>query len=109
MSSFDPMAVAVDWLDAYRARSVSIDDLYTDDAAIMCGCGGEKAVSGPQARKSYWMSRFVEKPAGDLVDLEDRGGDIVAVTYRTPCDVVQAILAIDADSGLITLHRCGPL
>ncbi|MGX4804464.1 nuclear transport factor 2 family protein [Bradyrhizobium guangdongense] len=109
MSAFDPMASAVDWLDAYRANDLSIDDLYTDDALILCGCGGEKAVSGSQNRKSYWSARFVEKPAGDLIDLSERGGDVVAVTYRTSVDVVQAILSFDAGSGLISLHRCGPL
>lgn len=109
MSAFDPMAAAVDWLDAYRAKDPSIDDLYTDDASVLCGCGGEKALSGSQERKAYWSARFVNEPAGDLIDLSDRGGDVVAVTYRTPVDVVQAILSFDAESGLISLHRCGPL
>jgi hypothetical protein len=109
MSSFDPMGAAVDWLDAYRARALSILDLYADDAKILCGCGGEQAPSDSAERRSYWTSRFVEKPAGVLVDLEDRGGDVVAVTYRTSAETVQAVLAFDAASGLITLHRCGPL
>lgn len=109
MNAFDPMAAALDWLDAYRANDLSIDDLYTDDAPILCGCGGEKAVSGSQDRKSYWSARFVDKPAGDLIDLSDRGGDVVAVTYRTSVDVVQVVLSFDAESGLISLHRCGPL
>ena len=109
MSSFDAMAAALDWLDAYRASDLSIDDLYTVDAQILCGCGGEKAMSGSLKRKSYWRARFIDKPAEDLIDLADCGGEIVAVTYRTPQDVVQATLSFDADSGLISLHRCGPL
>ena len=109
MSSFDAMAAAIDWLDTYRAGALSIDDLYVADASILCGCGGEKAISGPEARKAYWASRFVDKPAGALVHLDDRGGDVVAVTYRTPIEVVQAVLSFDACSGLINLHRCGPL
>ncbi|MGX4770327.1 nuclear transport factor 2 family protein [Bradyrhizobium guangdongense] len=109
MSAFDPMAAAVDWLDAYRANDLSIDDLYTEGAPILCGCGTEKVISGSQDRKSYWSSRFVDKPARDLIDLSDRGGDVVAVTYRTAVDVVQAILSFDAESGLISLHRCSPL
>ncbi|MCA1552425.1 nuclear transport factor 2 family protein [Bradyrhizobium sp. BRP19] len=109
MSAFDPMAAAVDWLDAYRAHDLSIDDLYTDDAQILCGCGTEKALSGSQERKPYWRARFVDKPAQDLIDISDRGGDVVTITYRTAVDVVQAILSFDAESGLISLHRCGPL
>ncbi|MGX4770332.1 nuclear transport factor 2 family protein [Bradyrhizobium guangdongense] len=109
MSAFDLMAAAVDWLDAYRAADLSIDDLYTNDAPILCGSGGEKAVSGPQDRKSYWSGRFVDKPAGDLIDLSDRGGDVVAVTYRTSVDVVQVFLSFVTEAGLISLHRCGPL
>jgi hypothetical protein len=109
MSSFDPMAAAIDWLDAYRVGALSIDDLYVDDASIFCGCGGEKAVSGPEPRKAYWVSRFANKPAGDLIGIEDRGGDVVAVTYRTSCDVVQSVLVFDGSSGLVTLQRCGPL
>ncbi|WP_156795502.1 hypothetical protein [Bradyrhizobium icense] len=34
MSTVDPMAVAIDWLDAYRAASLSIVDLYASDAAL---------------------------------------------------------------------------
>jgi ketosteroid isomerase-like protein len=109
MSAFDPMAAAVDWLDAYRANDLSIDDLYTDDARILCGCGTEKALSCSQDRMSYWRARFVDKPARDLIDISDRGGDVVAITYRTAVDVVEAILSFDAKSGLISLHRCGPL
>lgn len=30
--SFDPMAEAIDWLDAYRAGDISIVDMYADDA-----------------------------------------------------------------------------
>ena len=109
MSSFDPMGAAVDWLDAYRARALSILDLYADDARILCGCCGGQAPSDAAERRSYWTSRLVEKPAGELVNLEDRGGDTIAITYRTPVETVQAVLAFDTASGLITLHRCGPL
>jgi hypothetical protein len=38
MSSFDPMATAIDWLDFYRAADPSILDLYAPDAALECAC-----------------------------------------------------------------------
>ena len=109
MNSFDPMAAAVDWLDAYRANDPAIDFLYAQDATIRCGCGGEKAVFGALGRQAYWASRFIEYPAGALIDLDDRGSNIIGITYRAPREAVQAILSFDADNGLITLHRCGPL
>jgi len=109
MNSFDPMAIAVDWLDAYRASDPDIDNLYADDAAILCGCDDETAISNSAARKAYWASRYTEKPAGDLIDIEDRGGNVVALTYRAAGNAVLAVLSLDESSGLITLQRCGPL
>ena len=35
MNSFDPMAAAVDWLDAYRANDLSIVELYAADASLL--------------------------------------------------------------------------
>jgi len=45
MSSFDPMAAAIDRLDAYRAADLSIADLYAEDAALECGCDSQSATS----------------------------------------------------------------
>ncbi len=37
--SFDPMATAVDWLDAYRAGDIqAILEMYAEDAVVHCGC-----------------------------------------------------------------------
>ena len=41
---FDPMAAAIDWLDAYRAASLSIVDMYAEDASLECGCDGQKVL-----------------------------------------------------------------
>jgi ketosteroid isomerase-like protein len=39
MCSFDPMATAIDWLDAYRAADLNqLVDLYADDAALGKRC-----------------------------------------------------------------------
>jgi hypothetical protein len=107
--AFDSMACAVDWLDTYRAKSRELVKLYADDATILCGCGGEKSIRGHDELRAYWISRFDEKPAGDLVNLDDLGGNVVALTYRTPVDVVRAVLAFDPSTRLITVQRCGPL
>lgn len=106
MSSFDPMAVAIDWLDAYRAASLSIVDLYSDGASLECGCNAQQVIAGRRAIAAYWKQRFVDKPAGELEDLQPDGGAVV-VSYRTPGGVVRAILEFDA-GGKIRRSRCGP-
>jgi hypothetical protein len=107
MSSFDPMATAVDWLDAYRAAALdSIVTLYDDDASLECGCGGQKVIVGKGAIAEYWRQRFVEAPALALEDILPVG-NAVAVSYRTPSGVVQVILDFN-EAGRIERSRCGP-
>jgi hypothetical protein len=106
MSSFDPMAAAIDWLDAYRAGALSIVDLYADDACLECACAGTKELYGRAAITEYWRQRFIEKPAGELADLQP-DADNVVVSYHVPTGIVQAVLQYNAD-GKIKRSRCGP-
>jgi len=106
MSSFDPMAAAIDWLDAYRAKALSIVELYAEDAALECACGGAKVLHGRTAIAEYWRQRFAEKPAGELTDIHPEG-DYVVVGYRVPDCVVQAILRFNSE-GKIRFSICGP-
>ena len=106
MSGFDEMAVAIDWLDAYRAASLSIVDLYADVASLECGCNGELRVVGRDAIARYWRQRFVSKPAGELDDLEVDGQDVL-LRYSGPDGLVRAVLTFNAD-GKISSSRCGP-
>ncbi|WP_246741257.1 nuclear transport factor 2 family protein [Bradyrhizobium sp. 1(2017)] len=65
--SFDAMAAAVDWLDAYRAGDVeNILRMYAEDAIFLCGCGGMKTITGSEGRRAYWVDRMVEYPASRL-------------------------------------------
>jgi ketosteroid isomerase-like protein len=107
--AFDCIASAVDWLDDYRAGSLELLHLYAEDAVILCGCGGDKTLSGTPALRSYWTDRFERKPALELVDMEVLGGEVVAVSYRTSIDVVRSVLAFDEGTGPITLQRRGPV
>jgi hypothetical protein len=106
MSSFDPMATAIDWLDCYRAADPSILDLYAPDAALECACDGAKTLIGRSAISEYWRLRFSENPAGELTGLHFEG-DFVAVSYETGGGVVQAVLQIN--EGKIVRSRCAPL
>lgn len=107
MSSFDPMAAAIDWLDAYRDADLSIVDLYSSDAVVECGCNGDLLVTSREALTKYWRQRFAEKPAGVLERLQVSGKTIL-VTYAVPNGIVQASLEFD-DVGLINRCQCGPL
>jgi hypothetical protein len=106
MTSFDPMAAAVDWLDAYRTANLAIADLYSESALLRCDCDGTQELYGRAAIKAYWQQRFAEKPAGELTDLNLLDNGIV-VSYRVPSGVVRATLFFDAD-GKIRRSRCGP-
>jgi hypothetical protein len=106
MSTFDPMAAAVDWLDAYRAASLSIVGLYAENAIVECACGGQKALIGVPAITEYWRERFLKQPAGELVDLRPAESSIV-VSYGVPGGVVQAFLSFD-QAGKIDHSSCGP-
>ncbi|MGE9010477.1 hypothetical protein ACO2JO_17965 [Leptospira interrogans] len=107
LTSVDTMGVTIDWLDAYRAGDLFIVDLYADDASLQCSCGDKKELRGTDAITAYWHQWLVEKPAGELVNLQLDGRDIV-LHFRVPGGVVQATLTFDADGSLLR-SRCGPL
>lgn len=107
MHSFDPMGVAVDWLDAYRAASIpDMLRLYDASAAVDCSCGGLKTIVGKNALAAYWQQRFLEQPASDLTDLQ-ADGDAILISYRVPGGLVQASLYF-GPSGKIIRTVCGP-
>jgi hypothetical protein len=106
MSTFDPMAIAIDWLDAYREGSCSIVDLYASDAAVECCCGGMKVIYGRGAITEYWIQRFAEKPAGELQGLQ-MYGEAVVIAYGAGDGLVQATLYFGRD-GKIARSVCGP-
>ena len=61
MRAVDPMAVAVDWLDAYRAGRINqIVSMHSPDAVIECACGGRKIIHGFEGITAYWRHRLVQ-------------------------------------------------
>ena len=60
------MAAAIDWLDAYRAASLTIVSMYSKNATLECGCNGQTILAGHTAIAEYWYRRFAEMPAGEL-------------------------------------------
>lgn len=105
--SFDPMAVAIDWLDAYRAGDIeAILELYAEDAVVHCGCSGVKTVTGREALRAYWVDRLRKCPAGTLDDLHP-SDDGPIISYVTSTGVMSALFAFDAD-GRIKELDCSP-
>lgn len=108
MKPIDPMAVVLDWLDAYRAASIDeVVGMYSADAVIECACDGRKIIHGQPALQAYWRHRISNEPALDLIDLGMSGASVV-VSYTTCGGVVQALLDKGED-GLISRTRCGPI
>jgi ketosteroid isomerase-like protein len=106
--TFDAMAAAVDWLDAYRAADIeALLSMYGGDAVIDCGCGGLKSISGHERFRAYWENRLRDYPAFDLEDLQ-LSSEGVAIAYISRNDIVSATLDF-GPHGKITRHGCGPL
>lgn len=103
----DPIAQAVDWLDAYRAAALNtLMGLFDDEAVLECGCSSTTVISGKTALTAYWRDRCRTKRALDLVDLRPEG-DGIFLSYRTIDGVVQINLLFNA-GGKIRRARCGP-
>ncbi|MCA6117066.1 hypothetical protein J6524_19625 [Bradyrhizobium sp. WSM 1738] len=68
---------------------------------------GQKTLIGHNAITEYWRQRFIEKPAGDLEDLQVNGDTIVEL-YAVPDGIVQAIVRFNP-AGKIVQSQCGPL
>lgn len=108
MRAVDPMAVAVDWLDAYRAGRINqIVSMYSPNAVIECACGGRKIIHGFEGITAHWRHRLLQTPAIGLEDIR-MDGSSVAVAYQVRSGIVQALLEVASD-GAITRCRCGPM
>jgi uncharacterized protein with von Willebrand factor type A (vWA) domain len=82
--SFDPMAAAADWLDAYRTGGVElILGMYAEVAIVHCGCRGTKTITGKERLRAYWVERLPEHPASDLNNLQPLdGGTLIPEVSR---------------------------
>jgi ketosteroid isomerase-like protein len=105
--TFDALAAAIDWLEAYRAGDIdAILEMFADDAVVECGCTGLKTITGREGLRRYWEERLKNSPATDLDDLQP-SSDGATISYLTPNGVINATLEFDAN-GRITLLQCGP-
>ena len=82
--NFDPIAVAVDWLDACRARDLdTLLDLYAQTARLECNCDGLTIHVGRAELESYWRSRFGDfSPVASGLEEIALDADGVVLDYR---------------------------
>jgi hypothetical protein len=108
-TDFDPVGVAIDWLDACRQRRLAdLLELYADEATIDC-CDGRRFV-GRSGLLRCWSEKLRAAtegafeldevlPEADCVRLDHRDHDGSAVRTRFWFD----------ETGSIVRTRCAPL
>ena len=102
--SFDPLGVAIDWLDAFRSRDLEmVLGMFTDDAEVQCQCCAMSTVRGKDSLRAYWRRRFEDYIPSDLDDLQpsDEG---VSISYVTRNGVVFADLRYAANGQIAFLR-----
>jgi len=58
-NTFDPIALAVDWLDCCKARSLeSLLELYDARGSLSCACAGPYIYQGREDIARYWSPRL---------------------------------------------------
>jgi hypothetical protein len=107
--SFDPMALAVDWFDAYRSSDLAaMIDLYDAGASLECRCGGSAmTISGAQAVRAYWQQQLLKKPCLELNDILPNGSS-TELLYRTRSGNIRALLKMNS-GGKISFSACRPV
>jgi hypothetical protein len=104
--SFDPMAAAIDWLDAYRSSDLEFMlGMFADDAVVQCGCCAMTTISGKESFRAYWAQRFQDCAASDLEDLRPSGSG-ASISYITRAGTVAADMQFNRD-GRIAFLRLG--
>jgi ketosteroid isomerase-like protein len=106
---FDPIAVAVDWLDACRRRDLdALLDLYADDACVDCACDSV-TICGRSALEAYWQPRLnaFAPTAFGLEEIAPQGAGVVLHYSSHEGKQVKIVFSF-ADNGRIRQTRCGP-
>jgi hypothetical protein len=108
---FDPLAIAVDWLDACRTGELSaLLDLYDEQATLECDC--ERVIlGGRESIAAYWVAPKIESKLVSAVTLDDitLTGDGVQVDYQKYEGNPVRIQFRFSPSGKILHTSCGPL
>ena len=103
--TFDTMAAAVDWLDAYRAGDIeALLKMHADGAVVDCCCSGGATVTDGESLRNYWEKRLRDYPASDLDDL-NACSEGASLSYLSHGRVISSVLEFDP-TGRIIRTRC---
>jgi hypothetical protein len=108
--TFDPLAVAVDWLDAGRSGDLdALLDLYDEGATLECDCEGV-VLAGRKALSAYWEPKLscLSESAFSLNDMV-LTSDGVQVDYQSYESKPLRIRFRFTPSGKIGHTSCGPV
>jgi hypothetical protein len=84
MSTFDPIGVVVDWLDAARARRLNdLLDLYDPNGSLRCACSEPFICQGRDDLFRYWSVRLERSVphAFSLMNLEISDEPSIRMSY----------------------------
>ena len=107
---FDPLAVAVDWLDAGKLGDLDgLLSQYDERATLECNCEGVE-LTGRQSLSAYWAPKLESKLAAaftvdDMIPVDDG----VQVDYQSCEGKPVRIHFRFTPSGKIAHSRCGRL
>ena len=106
---FDPIAVAVDWLDAGKLGDLDgLLDLYDERATLECDCEGV-VLTGRKALSAYWVPKldnlFAAASLGDMI----LTGDGVHLDCQNYEGKPVRVLLRFTPSGKIAHTSCGPV
>ena len=109
-AELDPIAIAVDWLDAGKLGDLDgLLDLYDERATLECACEGV-TLTGREALSAYWASKL-DSPTESAFTLDDMilTGDGVQLDYQNYEGKPVRIHFRFTPSGKIAHTSCGPL
>src|ERR1700684_1886374 len=102
--SFDPMAAAIDWLDAYRSSDLEpLLKMFADDAVIECGCCAMTSLTGKKAARAYWRERFLDCTPSALTDVRPTS-DGTVISYHARDGVVASSLEFNSKGKIAFLR-----
>lgn len=102
--SFDPMAAAIDWLDAFRAGDLEfVVQMFADEAVIQCGCRSTPSIADKGGLRAFWEQRLHDGAPSDLDDLQPFGTGVM-LTYRMRDGLVAATLDFDAAGRIVSMQ-----
>jgi len=107
---FDPVAVAVDWLDAGKLGDLDgLLDLYDERATLECDCEGV-TLTGREALSAYWAPKL-DSPLEGAFALDDMilTDDGLQLDYQNYEGKPVRVLLRFTPSGKIAHTSCGPV